>query len=436
VRLPRPPTAWGGLLTLRPERRQGARVEELEALLRRQGGLARRRDVLRTGLSRRGLDRLVRQGRLRLLTPHLVTDVDQPSPDEPLRALAVGLQATVSHTSAAILWGMELATTPVGLTVTVERNRSRVVRAEARVHRQDLSADDRVHRDGLELTTPLRTVLDLCRSLPLPEAVAVADSALRRGLVTVEELAGAARALPPAVGRGRVAAVVRLVDPWSGSVLESLFRVLLHLAGLPAPETQLGVRGAGGRWIGRVDFAWPSAGSWSRPTASPSTPTARATAPTGGAATRWCWPAGGCCASAGRTWWARRRRSWRWCARRWRSTPRRPSDRCVPSGPCRTQPDPPTDRATLSGLASSGVRAGVVCGRVRCAPRAPPGRPSDRCGPSGPCRTQPDPPTDRATLSGLASSGVRTGVVCGRVRCAPRAHRRRPDRCVTVPHTA
>jgi hypothetical protein len=154
---------------------------------------------------------------------------------------------------------MELATTPVGLTVTVERNRSRVVRAEARVHRQDLSADDRVHRDGLELTTPLRTVLDLCRSLPLPEAVAVADSALRRGLVTVEELAGAARALPPAVGRGRVAAVVRLVDPWSGSVLESLFRVLLHLAGLPAPETQLGVRGPRGRWIGRVDFAWPSA---------------------------------------------------------------------------------------------------------------------------------------------------------------------------------
>ena len=232
-------------------------MEELEALLRRQGGLARRRDVLRTGVSRRQLTRLVRQGRLRLLTPHLVTDVDHPAPDEPLRALAVGLQATVSHTSAAILWGMELAASPSGLTVTVQRNRSRVAAAGARVHRQDLSVDDRVHCDGLWLTTPLRTIIDLCRVLPLPEAVAVADSAMRRGLVTVDDLVRALRELPAAVGRGRVAAVVRLIDPRSGSVLESLCRVLLHLAGVPAPETQLGVRGPRGGWIGRVDFGWP-----------------------------------------------------------------------------------------------------------------------------------------------------------------------------------
>jgi hypothetical protein len=232
-------------------------VEDFEALLRRQGGLARRRDVLRTGLSRRQLARLVRQGRLRLLTPQLVTDVDHPAPDEPLRALAVGRQATVSHTSAAILWGMELAASPSGLTVTVQRNRSRVAAAGARVHRQDLPVDDRVHRDGLWLTTPLRTVIDLCRVLPLPEAVVVADSALRRGLVTVDDLVRALRELPAAVGRGRVAAVVRLMDPRSGSVLESLCRVLLHLAGLPGPKTQLGVRGAGGGWIGRVDFGWP-----------------------------------------------------------------------------------------------------------------------------------------------------------------------------------
>jgi hypothetical protein len=234
-------------------------VEDLEALLRRQGGLARRRDVLQAGVSRRGLERLVRQGRLRVLTPHLVTDVDQPVPDQALRALAVGLQGTVSHATAAVLWGMELATTPDRLSITVDRNRSRVVRAGARVHRQDLSADDRVHRDGLWLTTPLRTVLDLCRELPLAEAVVVADSALRRGLVTVEDLVAGLRALPRAVGRGRVTAAVRLVDPRSGSVLESLCRVLLHHAGVPAPETQLGVLAADGRWIGRVDFAWPEA---------------------------------------------------------------------------------------------------------------------------------------------------------------------------------
>lgn len=229
------------------------------ALLAAQGGVARRRDVLRAGMSRRRLARLLRQGRLRLLTPHLVTNVEQPAADEPLRVLAVGLEATVSHTDAALLWGMELATTPELRTVTVGRDRSRLQRAGARVHRSDLSADERVVRDGLTVTTPLRTVLDLCRSLPRAEAVAAADSALRRGLVSVEELTTALCRLAPGPGRARVAAVLRLVDPQAGSVLESLCRVLLHEAGLAPTQTQLVVRSAYGARIGRVDFAWPEA---------------------------------------------------------------------------------------------------------------------------------------------------------------------------------
>ena len=231
----------------------------VSALLAAQGGIARRRDVLGAGLSRRRLARLLRQGRLRLLTPHLITNVEQPAADEPLRALAVGLQATVSHGDAALLWGMELVSTPQVRTVTVARDRSRLIRKGARVHRSDLDADERVHREGLWVTTALRTVLDLCRSLPLGEAVAAADSALRRGLVTVDELTSALCRLPPGVGRARVAAVLRLVDPESGSVLESLCRVLLRQAGLAPEQTQLVVHTAAGRRIGRVDFAWPSA---------------------------------------------------------------------------------------------------------------------------------------------------------------------------------
>jgi hypothetical protein len=157
-------------------------VDAVEELLARQGGIARRRDVLRAGLSRRRLARLVREGRLRLLTPHLVTNVDQPTPDEPLRSLAVGLDATVSHEDAALLWGMELASTPEKRTVTIGRNRSRTSGRGAKIHRRNLTGDDRVHRDGLWLTSELRTVLDLCRSLPLHEAVVLTDSALRRRL--------------------------------------------------------------------------------------------------------------------------------------------------------------------------------------------------------------------------------------------------------------
>lgn len=239
--------------------RHGLPVEEVEQLLARQGGIARRRDVLKAGLSRRRLARLVRDGRLRLLTPHLVSNVATPAPDEPLVAAAIGLDATISHDSAALLWGMELVATPEQMSVTVGRNRSRLTRSGVRIFRRDLAPEERVHRDGVPVTSALRTVLDLCRSLPLAEAVAATDSALRRGLVTVEELTAALVALAPGRGRQRIARVLRLIDPASGSVLESLCRILLVQAGLAPEESQLVVRSARGRILGRVDFAWPSA---------------------------------------------------------------------------------------------------------------------------------------------------------------------------------
>lgn len=234
-------------------------MEEVEQLLARQGGIARRRDVLKAGVSRRQLARLVRDGRLRLLTPHLVSNVAEPAPGETLVADVVALDATVSHGSAALLWGMELVTTPEGRSVTVGRDRSRLTRQAVTIHRRDLGPDERVFRDGVWVTSALRTVLDLCRSLPLAEAVAVTDSALRHGLVTVEELTAALVELPAGRGRPRIARVLRLVDPASGSVLESLCRVLLVQAGLGPEESQLVIRSVRGRVLGRVDFAWPSA---------------------------------------------------------------------------------------------------------------------------------------------------------------------------------
>lgn len=232
-------------------------MDAVEELLARQGGLARRRDLLRAGLSRRALERRVRTGALRPLTPHLFSSVAEPAPDEDLRVLAVGLDAVVSHTSAALLWGLELAETPQVPTVTVGRDRSRV--RQPGVSRSDLPSTDVVERDGVRVTTVLRTVLDLARSLPLGQAVAVLDSALRQGRLQLEDVRAALCALPPGRGRSRVARVVRLADPRSGSVLESLLRVLLAEHGLAPPTSQLLVRTRHGGRIGRVDFAWPDA---------------------------------------------------------------------------------------------------------------------------------------------------------------------------------
>jgi hypothetical protein len=230
-------------------------VDAVEELLTRQGGMARRRHLRKAGLSRRGLAKLVESGALRLLTPDLYVTPD-PRPDELLQAAVVRLGATVSHHSAALLHGIELAQTPAGPHVTVARNRGGAEHAGVEVHRRDLAPDDVVVIDGVQMTTVVRTLLDLCRCLPRAQAVAAVDSALRKGLLSVSDFVHASRELPAGRGRPRVARVLELIDPESGSVLESLCRVLMVERGLPAPETQLVIRHAG-RWIGRVDFAWP-----------------------------------------------------------------------------------------------------------------------------------------------------------------------------------
>ena len=101
---------------------------------------------------------------------------------------AAGPKAVLSHEVAAAAVGIELVDDQPRR-LTVPANRSRLVVPGWRVHRFDLHPADVASVEGLRTTTPLRTVLDLVRSLEVGPAVVVADSALRNGLVSHEELA-------------------------------------------------------------------------------------------------------------------------------------------------------------------------------------------------------------------------------------------------------
>ncbi|HEU0101149.1 MAG TPA: DUF559 domain-containing protein [Mycobacteriales bacterium] len=173
-------------------------------------------------------------------------------------AAALGPRAAVSHETAARSWGIELVQHG-SERLTVPRHRGRAPATGWRVHRSDLASDEVVLVDGVRWTTPMRTVVDLAHVLPLAEAVTAADSALRQELVDHAELVAAlSRRRGPGAARAR--RVARLVDPRAESVLESLLRVLLHLAGLPAPESQVTMHEVDGEVAARVDFAWPSFG--------------------------------------------------------------------------------------------------------------------------------------------------------------------------------
>ena len=164
--------------------------------------------------------------------------------------------AVISHGSAAVLHGLPTWAKAVDrVHVTRNRNSGGNRRAVVQVHASPLTEADTTTIDGVPVTSLARTVLDLCRTVPIEQAVAAGDRALAFGLVrAVLENRLAEMARWPGTRQARRA--VALLDPRSESAGESVSRVRLHEEGLPAPEPQHEIYGDDGRFVARVDFCW------------------------------------------------------------------------------------------------------------------------------------------------------------------------------------
>lgn len=121
-----------------------------------------------------------------------------------------------------------------------------------------LARTEVVKRRGMPATSGLRTVVDLGRDLPLVEAVVATDMALRRRLVTLEQVQAYVAAHPGAKGVARLRRVADLAEPLSESAMETRLRLLLVLAGLPRPEAQVRLVDGGGRFLARADLYYPA----------------------------------------------------------------------------------------------------------------------------------------------------------------------------------
>jgi very-short-patch-repair endonuclease len=219
--------------------------------LEQLGGYATRSALLQMGVTRHAIYRALDDA-LIVRLQRGIYGRGLPDGTTLLAAASTALRATVSHDSAAIMWDLEMVHQPATW-VTVSRDRSRAGYLGVNVRRADVS--ESAVRHGLRVTSPLRTVVDCARELSTADAVVIADSALRKGLVSIDELRSAA-----AAARGRHAArlrrVVVMTDPRCGSVLESLLRVLLVQAGLSLDRTQWTIRDDDGSFVAVVDFAW------------------------------------------------------------------------------------------------------------------------------------------------------------------------------------
>lgn len=160
-------------------------------------------------------------------------------PDAPTALTAARSQGgAVSHLSAAQHWRLGVLSPPALPHVTLPVGRlRRQAGLPCVLHWADAPVID-------DVTTPVRTVLDCARTLPLSEALAVTDSALHLGLVDRDELVDAAARLTGPYRR-RIQRVVELSDHRAESVLESALRTILIEAGIEGFEPQVAVRDAG-----------------------------------------------------------------------------------------------------------------------------------------------------------------------------------------------
>lgn len=214
----------------------------------RQRGVVSRAQLIAAGVSRHAIDRRLRSGSLHLLHRGVyAVGHTALHPHAPLVAalLAVGAGAAFSHLTAAVLW--ELLRPERGPVHLIRAGSRPTARPGIALHRADLPATDRRRRDGLPVTSPQRTLLDLAATEPelLPRALneALALRLLRPGALSIPRGHRGAEALRHALAPD---------EGFTRSKAERALLALVLKAQLPRPQTNV--------WIGghEVDAFWPA----------------------------------------------------------------------------------------------------------------------------------------------------------------------------------
>jgi very-short-patch-repair endonuclease/predicted transcriptional regulator of viral defense system len=235
-------------------------------LAERQHGVITRRQLLSAGLSSDAIDSRVGAGRLHRIWRGIYA-VGRPQLTwhgwSMGAVLACGPSSLLSHDSAAALWGIRAmkreqekeGRRPREIHISVPGSATRV-RAGIRVHRRStLKRSDRTSRDGISVTSPARTLIDLATELTGSELEIAVNKADKLGLIDPESLRSAVDQHLRCSG---VALLRRILDRrtfrLTDSELERRFLRLADWAGLPRPLTQQRVNGF------RVDFFWPELG--------------------------------------------------------------------------------------------------------------------------------------------------------------------------------
>lgn len=200
----------------------------------------------------------------------IVTGAAKPLDDAGLRALqnkilaearTMADQLVVSHTSAWILHGL-----PVPWELGYETSYVCVPKGTHRVRRRNVKCVQRTSRpevqdmDGVLVTTPMQTWLDLGHlKTTLATYVGLGDALVGRSSTKLAKF----RRFMSDVGSCKGVRFARIAVPFVRAGVESLkeseTRLRILAAGLPEPELNQNVYGAGGQHVARADMLYREA---------------------------------------------------------------------------------------------------------------------------------------------------------------------------------
>lgn len=237
--------------------------QPVAAIAARQHGLITREQLRAAGVSDRELRTLCRGGVLVAIEPRVYAVAGAPpSWVQELggKVLAAGPLAVAGARSAAGLWRLDRFRRQ-HLDLIAPWPAPRRVRG-ARLHESnDIASRDRTVLEGIPVSTPARTILDVARYVGPARLGAMLDDAVRRDLTTYREVQ---QRFGELAGRGRdgiaTAREVLASRPDGAAVpdspLEDDVRRLLRRSGIPEPV--LHHRVACGELTYVLDLAWPA----------------------------------------------------------------------------------------------------------------------------------------------------------------------------------
>ena len=222
------------------------------SIARRQHGAITTPQLTAAGLTGDGIRHRVKKAWLRRIHRgvYLVGPLETPLTRAMAAVLAYGDGALLSHCPAAVLWVLRPSpANTLHVTVAGREVRSRDgIEAHSVRH---LHPHDATRHDGIPVTSPARTLLDLATELSPRDLARAADEARVHHLVTDDSLNEQFQRYPNHRGTAALSKAIQTGPQLTRSEAERRLLELIRNARLPEPRTNARV----GRH--EVDFLWP-----------------------------------------------------------------------------------------------------------------------------------------------------------------------------------